>query len=270
MAEWSGEGDTDYGLGPGVSPTSGNYGMGVDRGSSEPSNWSNEPGVVKAAVDGFKIGFVVGGLVLGGATGVGGILQKRTIGNAMEAALRGAEFGSLFGGTVIGAWTATLAVIGHIMATGVGPGLLHPGEIYVDPDSGMTLIRGQSDKTFKKMRIPASKEAQQSEFAKTVEKAVALMRSKKAITNKHQMLIVGTAIRRMTDKESREFMYDVCGTWNRGVWDQVSKGAKLGQCRAWAREVEAASRRLASGKAKTSNSAQRAAQTWLVQQYNKF
>ena len=64
---WSGEGDTNYGLGPGVSPTNSNYGIG---GQTEPPPTSTAPNPV-ASYDVEKELMV--SIALAGVAGVGAL-----------------------------------------------------------------------------------------------------------------------------------------------------------------------------------------------------
>ena len=102
-------------------------------------------------------------------------------------------------------------------------------------------------------------------------RALQKLRAKQLISNKHDMLMIGTALNRMTDKEKRFFMARNLGTWNRATWRAAETGCKLGACRTWAQRVASRTKLMQQKKATLSGAAQviKDTQAWILTQVNK-
>lgn len=88
---WQGEGDTDYGFGPGVSPTTGNYGLG---GGQEPDGTVSAERRLQLASE---IASMLGAVGFGGVAGISGLVARAPVNSVVAGAIYAAEIGAVVG-----------------------------------------------------------------------------------------------------------------------------------------------------------------------------
>ena len=116
---------------------------------------------------------------------------------------------------------------------------------------------------------PAEKRAAAATIAR---RAISAFRGKRVLSNKHDMLMLGTALNRMRDAEKRLFFAQNLGTWNRTVWRQFEQACRVGATRSFAQNVTTRTKLIRQQRATLSGASAgaRDAQTWVLSKINQI